>query len=121
MSEIPGGVRLTSALLCGFAAVLLAPVAAAFTAAVYRFPIPLEGYATGTGEIWSAGFASIFYLVLGGGFLLAGAGIGVGWALSGRFGGRPGRSYLLAIAAGLPIALAGAWALALLEHLVGPW
>ncbi|WP_043653326.1 hypothetical protein [Nocardia thailandica] len=121
MSEIPGGVRLTSALLCGFAAVLAAPFAAAFTAAVYRFPIPLDGYARGIDEIWAAGFASLFYLVLGGGFLLAALGIGLGWALSGRYGTRPRRSYLLSVAAGVPLALAGAWALALLAHVIGPW
>lgn len=66
------------------AAVLTAPFTAALTALAFRFPIPFDGYAEGGGEALNAAFASVFYLVSGGGFVLAACGAGAGYLLARR-------------------------------------
>lgn len=109
------------ALVGGLAAVVLAPVAAATTAAVYRFPVPLVGYTRGIGGALTAAVGSLFYLVLGGAVALAAAGA-LGALL--MTWGNPAptrRTYLRAGAAGVCAAFLGALGLALLEFVVGPW
>ncbi|MET9215685.1 MULTISPECIES: hypothetical protein [unclassified Nocardia] len=109
------------ALVGGLAAVVLAPVAAATTAAVYRFPVPLVGYTSGIGGAPTAAVGSIFYLVLGGAVVLAVAGALGGLLMTWGNPAPTGRNYLIAGAAGLFVAFLGAVGLALLEFLVGPW
>ncbi|GEM30605.1 hypothetical protein NN3_16120 [Nocardia neocaledoniensis NBRC 108232] len=109
------------ALAGGLAAVVLAPVAAAVTAAVYRFPVPLVGYTSGVGGALTAAVGSLFYLVLGGALVLAVVGAlgGVLVTWGNPVGTR--RNYLLAIGSGMVAAILGALGLALLEYVVGPW
>lgn len=109
------------ALVGGLAAVVLAPVAAATTAAVYRFPVPLVGYTSGIGGALTAAVGSIFYLVLGGAVVLAVAGALGGLAMTWGSPAPTRRGYLIAVLAGLFAAFLGAIGLALLEFLVGPW
>ncbi|QIS03709.1 hypothetical protein F5X71_16495 [Nocardia brasiliensis] len=103
------------------AAVLLAPVAAALTALVYRFPVPMAGYARGFGGVGDAALGSLFYLILGGGPVLAALGA-VGGVVAARVAGpdrRRARVLTLLVAAA--VALLAAVALAVLEFFIGAW
>ena len=99
-------------------AVLTAPAAAAVVASAYRFPIPFGEYARGIGEATNAAFASVFYVVLGGGLILAGCG-----AIAGVLIARGKRRPVLTLtaAAGFGIALVGALVLSTLEQFIGAW
>lgn len=101
-------------------AVLTAPFAAAVVASVYRFPIPFGEYARGIGDATNAAFASVFYLVLGEGLLLAVCGAGAGVFLA-RGGRRQRRVLALSAAASFGMALVGAVVLATLEEFIGAW
>ncbi len=103
------------------AAVLTAPIAAALVAIVYRFPIPFGDYATGAGDALNAAAASVFYLVIGGGVLLAALGAVAGGLITRSTGTSLLRALALSVAAGFGLALLGALLLASLEHFVGPW
>ncbi|RDI69244.1 hypothetical protein DFR76_101782 [Nocardia pseudobrasiliensis] len=103
------------------AAVLTAPIAAALVAIVYRFPIPFGDYATGAGDALNAAAASVFYLVIGGGVLLAVLGAVAGGLITRSTGTSLLRALALSVAAGFGLALLGALLLASLEHFIGPW
>ncbi len=98
-----------------------APVAAAFMASVYRFPIPFGGYARGVTDAVSAALASAFYLVVGGVVPLALAGAAAGFLLARGTGRGRARCLALIAAVGFGTACAGALLLALLEYAIGPW
>jgi hypothetical protein len=116
------GVVLWVGVLWGaLAAVLTAPVAAAMVASVYRFPIPFGEYAAGLHEAVNAALAAVFYLVTGGGMLLAVLGGAAGLMIVRAHGRRLGRALALTTAAGFGLAVVGAFALALLEHVLAPW
>ncbi|PPJ21079.1 hypothetical protein C5E44_05655 [Nocardia nova] len=116
------GVALWVGVLWGaLVAVLTAPLAAAVVASVYRFPIPFGEYAEGLREAVNAALAAVFYLVMGGGMLLAVLGGAAGLMIVRAHGRRLGRSLALTFAAGFGLAVLGAFALALLEHVIGPW
>lgn len=116
------GVALWVGVLWGaLAAVLTAPVAAAMVASVYRFPIPFGVYAEGLREAVNAALAAVFYLVMGGGLLLAVLGGAAGLMIVRAHGVRLGRALALTTAAAFGLAVVGAFALALLEHVIGPW
>ncbi|WP_128145336.1 hypothetical protein [Nocardia africana] len=116
------GVTLWAVVLWGaLTAVLTAPVAAALVASVYRFPIPFGVYAEGVREAVNAALAAVFYLVTGGGMLLAVLGGAAGLLIVRAPGRRLGRSLALTFAAGFGLAVVGAFALALLDHVIGPW
>lgn len=104
------------------AAVVLAPLAAALVAIVYRFPVPMaEDYARGFGGAGDAALGSVFYLILGGALVLAILG-GIGGFVTARFAqlnARRARFRTLAVSAG--IALLAASALAVLEFFIGAW
>ncbi|MFA5710912.1 hypothetical protein [Mycolicibacterium sp.] len=99
-------------------AVVSAPAAAALLAALYRFPVPFRGYATGIAEAPTAALAALFYLALGGVVVLGGLGAIAG-ALLARW--RPGRATVPILGAAFAIAAVGAGALAVLEFFVGSW
>ncbi|MBF6134668.1 hypothetical protein IU501_16860 [Nocardia otitidiscaviarum] len=109
------------ALVGALAAVAAAPVAAAIVAVLYRFPIPLTGYADGFGGAIPAALGSLFYLVLGGAPVLGLLGA-VGGVAAARLAGpdiRRARRLTLLLAG--TIALFGAIALASLELFIGAW
>ncbi|WP_306359306.1 hypothetical protein [Nocardia sp. CC227C] len=109
------------ALVGALAAVAAAPVAAAVVAILYRFPIPMSGYADGLGGAIPAALGSLFYLVLGGAPVLGLSGA-VGGCVAARLAApdiRRARRLTLSVAG--MIALFGAVALAGLELFIGPW
>lgn len=110
---------LKAAIAGAVAAVVMVPLAAAIVAVVYRFPVPLAGYAHGFGGAGSAALGSLFYLVLGGAPVVAilGAAGGFVAARSARRG--TGRVRVLVAAA--VVALLAAITLAVLEFFIGPW
>ncbi|OXR41528.1 hypothetical protein B7C42_06420 [Nocardia cerradoensis] len=119
--RVTGVVLWVGVLWGALAAVLTAPVAAAMVASVYRFPIPFGVYARGPHEAVNAALAAVFYLVMGGGLLLAALGGAAGLMIVRAHGRRLGRALALTTAAGFGLAVVGAFALALLEHVIGPW
>ncbi|MFD6156934.1 hypothetical protein ACFWF7_04290 [Nocardia sp. NPDC060256] len=113
--------ELKAACLGAVAAVVLAPLAAAVVAIVYRFPVPLGEYARGFGGAGDAALGSLFYLLFGGVLvvgILGAAGGFVAARSAGRHGGRAQRRTLGAAAI---VALLSAIALSVLEFFVGPW
>ncbi|MFB8275141.1 hypothetical protein [Nocardia colli] len=103
-------------------AVVLAPLAAALVAIVYRFPVPMaEDYARGFGGAGDAALGSVFYLILGGALVLAILG-GIGGFVTARFAQLSARrARLRTLAASAGIALLAACALAVLEFFIGAW
>ncbi|BBZ05718.1 hypothetical protein MCHIJ_51550 [Mycolicibacterium chitae] len=100
------------------AAVVSAPAAAALLAALYRFPVPFRGYASGIAEAPTAALAALFYLALGGAVVVGGLGALAGALLARR---RAGRATVPILVAAFAIAVVGAAALAVLEFFVGTW
>lgn len=103
-------------------AVMSAFPAAAITALVYRFPVPLaEEYARGPSGVVIAAVAAVFYLLLGGLVVLGVLGAGVG--LLAAWIGSPDdvRVRRLTVLLAAIVALAGALFLAVLENFIGPW
>ncbi|MFC4373702.1 hypothetical protein ACFO5K_06270 [Nocardia halotolerans] len=113
--------RMKHALVGGLAAIVLAPAAAAVTATVYRFPVPMVGYTSGFGGALTAAVGSVFYLVLGGALVLGALGAVGGYVAVGPKRPAGAGTYALAVLIGLGVAVAGAVALALLEYVIGPW
>ncbi|MFF2082643.1 hypothetical protein ACFVVM_02660 [Nocardia sp. NPDC058176] len=113
--------RMKHAVVGGLSAIVLAPVAAAVIAIVYRFPVPLVGYTSGFGGALTAAAGSLFYLVLGGAVLVGAIGGAGGLLVAGPRRPATPRTYTIAVLVGLGVAFLGALALALLEYLVGPW
>ena len=105
-------------LLGAAAAIACSPVAAGLIAAVYRFPVPFHGYVSGIGAAPTAALAALFYLLVGGVVVVGGLGAAAGAVLSRNLAGRATGWTLIAAAA---TAVAGAVALAVLEHIIGPW
>ncbi|MGX1776015.1 hypothetical protein ACWIGW_28160 [Nocardia brasiliensis] len=102
-------------------AVVLAPAAAALVAIVYRFPVPLSGYARGFGGAGDAALGSLFYLILGGAPVLAILGV-VGGVVAVRVAGTDRRrARVLTLGAAAGSALLAAVALAVLEFFIGAW
>ncbi|MFI5779362.1 hypothetical protein [Nocardia sp. NPDC051570] len=120
-SRSTGLVAWAAAAWGALAAVLTAPVAAAVMASVYRFPIPFGDYARGVGDAINAALASVFYLVIGGGVLLAALGAVAGLLIARANGPRLARTLALTVAAAFGLALLGALILATLEGFIGPW
>lgn len=110
-----------SALIGATAANLAAPPAAALVAAVYRFPVPLSGYAYGPAGAIPAAFSSLFYLLLGGVVVLGGLGAAGGLLATRLAAPNPRKVTRLTIAIATLIALLGATALATLELFIGAW
>lgn len=117
-----GGARMARAMVTGafWAAGLAFPLAAA-CALVYRFPVPMAGYASGPTSLPRVLLSVVFYGLLGGfpALLAAGAAAGAGaYAL-----GQPDPRRVLRLVpalAGLVAAL-GVGILAILDKLIGPW
>lgn len=113
---------LKTAGLGAVAAIVLAPLAAALVAVVYRFPVPMaEDYARGFGGAGAAALGSVFYLILGGALVLGILG-GIGGFVTARFAQldvRRARYRTLAVSAS--IALLAATSLAVLEFFIGAW
>ncbi|MFC9993947.1 hypothetical protein [Nocardia sp. NPDC127526] len=108
--------------LCGaLTALVAAPAAAALVATLYRFPVPLSGYARGFREAPVAALGSLFYLALGGVFLLGFLGAAGGFIASRAFPRNPRPARRLTLLIAVITALLGAIALAVLEFIVGPW
>ena len=94
---------------------------AALCALVFRFPIPLFGYASGFGAMWPAMIAVLFYGLMGGiplQALLGGLG-GLAGARYGRPDERRRRQYSLVLS--IAIAVPGIVSLAVLDYIIGPW
>lgn len=100
------------------AAVLGAPPAAGLVAALYRFPVPFHGYVSGFAAAPTAALAALFYLAVGGIVVLGAAGAVAG-ALLAR--ARAERVTAWTLVAGSALAVLAAVALAVLEHVIGPW
>ncbi len=103
------------------AAVLTAPAAAAAVAGVYRFPVPFGEYARGPSAAGDAALASVFYLILGGAVVLAGAGAVVGWLAQRRTARGSWRSATLTMLGAFAVAVVAAVVLATLEYAIGSW
>lgn len=110
-----------AALLGAAAANIAAPPAAAIVAALYRFPVPLTGYAYGLSGALTAAFSSLFYLLLGGVVVLGGLGAAGGLLATRLAAPDPRKVTRLTIAIAALIALLGATALATLELFIGAW
>ena len=94
---------------------------AAICALVFRFPIPLFGYASGFAAMFPAMMAVVFYGVLGGFPLQALLG-GIGGVAGARYG-RPDESRMrkYSLLVSIFSAVPGIATLALLDYIVGPW
>ncbi|WP_067538302.1 hypothetical protein [Nocardia crassostreae] len=108
------------ALWGSLAAIVAAPFAAAIVATLYRFPVPLSDYVYGLPGAPAAAIGSLFYLLLGGAFVLGILGA-AGSYLTARFSRDPRQARVLTLAVGLIVALLGAVSLAVLELFVGAW
>ncbi|WP_378740718.1 hypothetical protein [Nocardia brasiliensis] len=102
-------------------AVVLVPLAAAIVAVVYRFPVPLAGYARGFGGAGSAALGSLFYLVLGGAPVVAILGAAGGFVVARSAGHDTGRVRGRVLVVAAAVALLAAVTLAVLEFFIGPW
>ncbi|MET9490126.1 MULTISPECIES: hypothetical protein [unclassified Nocardia] len=96
----------------GIAAVLTAPIAAALVGIVYRFPIPFGDNARGAGDALNAALASVFYLVMGEGVVLALLGGAAGYFIARAVGPGLLRPLALAVVAAFGLTLLGALVLA---------
>ncbi|MFI6040778.1 hypothetical protein ACIA8C_04030 [Nocardia sp. NPDC051321] len=90
------------------AAVVVVPPAAAIVAAVYQFPVFMYGEARGLSEADNAAMGSLFYLLFGGGPIMALLGAAAGGFVSRHT--RPGihRARVGALIAGAAVALLAA-------------
>ncbi|MEU7143510.1 hypothetical protein ABZ942_28985 [Nocardia sp. NPDC046473] len=112
---------LKAACLGAVAAVVLAPLAAAIVAIVYRFPVPLGEYARGFGGAGSAALGSLFYLLFGGVLVVGILGAAGGFVAARSAGRDTGRALRRTLAVAAIVALLGAITLSVLEFFVGPW
>ena len=95
---------------------------------VYRFPVPMSGYASGADALEGILFAALFYGVLLGGFPFlavcgAGAGAAVAWwrTRKGEAAVLPGGDVARGLAVGVCVAAAAVLLLANLDYLIGSW
>jgi hypothetical protein len=94
---------------------------AALCALAFRFPIPFDGYRSGSAAIRPALLAVVFYGVLGGFVVQAGVG-GVAGLFAEHYGAsRPRRTFGLCLALATMGASAGVVLLAVLDFIIGPW
>ncbi|WP_433654504.1 hypothetical protein ACQPW1_27630 [Nocardia sp. CA-128927] len=119
-SSSENGFALKMAGLGAVAAVVLSPLAAAIVAVVYRFPVPLSGYARGFGEAGSAALGSLLYLVFGG-VLVVGILGAAGGFVAARSASDVRRVRRRTVAAAAAVALLAAITMAVLEFFIGPW
>ncbi|MCU1644653.1 MAG: hypothetical protein JWN03_4928 [Nocardia sp.] len=96
----------------GIAAVLTAPIAAALVGSIYRFPIPFGDNASGVDDAVNAALASVFYLVMGEGVVLAALGGVAGYFIARAVGPGLLRPLALAVLAAFGLTLLGALILA---------
>ncbi|MFI6996923.1 hypothetical protein [Nocardia sp. NPDC050175] len=95
-----------NATLCGaFAAVVMAPPAAAIVATVYQFPVFMYGEARGLAEADNAAMGTVFYLLFGGAPVLALLGAAAGRFVSRRTSPGIRRARVGALIAGAAVAL----------------
>ena len=99
------------------ASVALCFPCAAIMAVLYRFPVPLGGYASGLQDVPLAVMAAGFYGAVFGGFVPIG---GLGGLLALRVRGKPNATRAILVQS-TAIALAAAACLATLELFIGPW
>ncbi|MFJ4657174.1 hypothetical protein ACIP5Y_38410 [Nocardia sp. NPDC088792] len=95
------------------AAILSTPLTAALMGLIWRFPIPFDGTAGGLAEAGNAGLASIYYLVMGEGFLLAALGATAGYFIARALTPYLLRPLILAILASAVLSLLSALVLAI--------
>ena len=95
---------------------------------VYRFPVPMSGYARGPDALEGVLLAALFYGVLLGGFPFlavcgAGAGAAVAWWRTRREerAVSPVRDVVRGLATGACVAAAAVLLLANLDYLIGSW
>ncbi|MFF2550636.1 hypothetical protein ACFVUS_06525 [Nocardia sp. NPDC058058] len=96
------------------AAILTAPFSAAIIGIAYRFPIPFGDKATGLADALNAAAASVYYLVMGEGFVLAALGGLAGYFIAQALRPRLIFSLVCAVAAAFGISLLAALTLAML-------
>jgi len=91
-------------------------------ALLYRFPIPLGGYLSGSKAILPSLIAILFYGVLFGGFIVQALFGGLGGLLAEHIGGPDTHKIKrLCIAFSTIGALFGVLILAILDKIIGPW
>lgn len=117
MDSNPANAILKGALYAVFGAFPMA----AIMALVYRFPIPLAGYASGVEAVVPSLYAVVFYGFLGGFGALAVAGA-LGGYMAFRLG-RPDRTRIARLNAIIPLifTFVGTFVLATLDKIVGRW
>jgi hypothetical protein len=95
---------------------------AAVCALLFRFPVPLGGYATGLSGAALSPFAVTIYGILLGGFVLQAALGALGGFVAGRVAqGEPRRAWRLTFLSGLGAAVPGVIVLSVLDRIIGPW
>jgi len=121
-NEQPAPVLMTKGAFFGAVfAVLGAFPAAALVGLVYRFPIPMAGYASGFEAIFPSVIAVIFYGVLGGFAILSVLGA-IGGSIAYSLGMPNDRVKLKAtLVVAFVIDLLAAIFMAILEWFIGPW
>ena len=112
--------NLRAALAGAICAIALSPVAAGLMAAVYRFPMPFAGYEGGWGSAPRAAVAALFYLLVGGVFVVGLVGGGAG-TLARRLATGRRHPRLLWVSVVFLAALAPAALLSVLDKIIGPW
>ena len=95
---------------------------------VYRFPVPMSGYASGLNAIDGVLVSALFYGILLGGFPFlalvgAGAGAGIAWLAKrrGETSQGPSRDVVRGLLVGAGVAAAAVLLLANLDYLIGSW
>ncbi|OGP92723.1 MAG: hypothetical protein A2Z19_02085 [Deltaproteobacteria bacterium RBG_16_54_18] len=108
--------------MSGAIAALVGMFPAAFLfALVWKFPIPLAGYASGLKGALLSPLAVVFYGVLGGFIVVPGLGAATGALAFQIARGNAPKAQKLSVIFGLLWALAAAAFLALLDKIIGPW
>ena len=118
-----GGATVKSSFLCGpLQSILGTYLTAVLCAVLYRFPVPLVGYASGVDAVLPTLVAVTVYGVVLGGFVVQGL---LGWAagkLARRHGeGERRRTRWLCAAYGWAASIPGVVALAVLDKIIGHW
>ncbi|MEV6769083.1 hypothetical protein AB0N05_10710 [Nocardia sp. NPDC051030] len=94
------------------AAVLSALLSATLVGIAYRFPIPFGDEASGAKDALNATMASVYYLVMGEGLILAALGAAAGYFIARAIGPHLIRALSLTVAAAFGLSLFGALILA---------
>jgi hypothetical protein len=117
----PGPSQAGLVLLGAVTACLAAFPAAGLVALVYGFPIPFHAKLQGPAAVSPAMKAVIFYGILGGFPVLAGAGAAAAAIARSRANGDAKRARVLTVWLSLAAALIGAIGLAVLDLFIGQW